>query len=169
MATDKQEQAAKENIKKAQQAWQEMSSKERSRRQPEGSERNKPGTTGEGDYYHVEVRPKSEFVTFRTDDVSHGKGALRVAGQRSSGSWDTQKWLIPKEKAYIDEAGYLKGKDESTKDLLDKLGAVPRREKGDIFKAKPRENIPESKKPTKAQEKARKENIKKAQEARTNK
>lgn len=38
--------------------------------------------------------------------------------------------------------------------------------KGDVFEAKDRPNIPERKKPTAAQTKARLENIKKAQEAR---
>ncbi len=38
MATKKQKQATKENIEKAQETWQEMSSRERSRRQPEKPE-----------------------------------------------------------------------------------------------------------------------------------
>ena len=38
--------------------------------------------------------------------------------------------------------------------------------KADMFEAKPRPNVPEKDKPTEAQKKARKENIKKAQKAR---
>jgi hypothetical protein len=38
--------------------------------------------------------------------------------------------------------------------------------KGDIFEAKDRLNVPESKKPTQAQQRARLENVKKAQQAR---
>jgi len=38
--------------------------------------------------------------------------------------------------------------------------------KADIFKAHPRKNIPERKKPTAAQKRAQRENIHKAQEAR---
>ncbi|KTD22292.1 Uncharacterised protein [Legionella lansingensis] len=93
-------------------------------------------------------------------------GAQRVAGKKSSGSWATQKWLISKDKAYVDEAGYLRGKTEGIKKVLKRLGSVPCRKEKDHFTAKPRENVPEKKKPTKAQQKARQENIKKAQEAR---
>src|SRR4029453_7181576 len=96
MATAKQTQAAKKSIKKAQQAWQGMPSRSRSRAQPEGRTREKPGATGEGEYYHVEVRPKGQFTTFRTHDVGKKGGIQRVAGKRGSGSWDDQKGLVSK-------------------------------------------------------------------------
>lgn len=166
MATKKQTEAAKENIKKAQQTWQNMSPRERAQKQPEGAGRKKPGSMGEGDYYHVEVRPKEEFETFRSHDIGEKGGIIRVAGKRSSGSWSTQKWLISKENAYVDESGYLKGKDADTKNVLRLLGSVPRRKKADVFSAEPRKNVPERKKPTRAQQKARMRNIQKAQEAR---
>ena len=58
-------------------------------------ERAKPGTSGTGKCYHLEVRPRTEFTTFRTQDVGKKGGIQRIAGKRSSGSWDTKKWLIP--------------------------------------------------------------------------
>jgi len=168
MATEKQRQAAKKNIKKAQARWKSMSAGEHSRSQPEGRGRKKPGTTGKGDYYHVEGRPKGEFTTFRTQDVG-GEGHLqRVAGKRSSGSWATTKWLIGKEDAHVED-GKLVGDTRDAKDLIRKLGSRPVQVRGDRFEAKPRRNVPESSKPTAAQQRARRQNIKKAQAARSKK
>jgi hypothetical protein len=168
MATEKQRQAAKKNIKKAQTQWKSMSSSARSKAQPEGRARKKPGTTGEGNYYHVEVRPKDEFTTFRTQDVGEGGHLQRVAGKRSSGSWATVKWLIGKEDAHI-EAGKLVPDTKDAKDLLKKLGSELVRKRGDRFEAKPRRNVPEREKPTAAQQRARRQNIKKAQATRSKK
>lgn len=165
MATEKQRQAARENIKKAQERWKEMSQSEHSRSQPEGRERRKPATTGEGNYYHVEVRPKSEFKTFRTQDVGSKGHIQRVAGKRESGSWATVKWLISKDDAHI-SGGRLVGDTKDAKELLDTLGSSPVHQRGDRFKAKDRRNVPEKEKPTPAQKKARSRNIKKAQAAR---
>ena len=165
MATAKQIAAAKKNIKKAQKAWQEMSHTEHARSQPQGRGRKKPGSTGEGEFYHIEVRPKEEFVTFRNQDVGESGGIERVAGKRQSGSWDTATWLVNKEYAHI-ENGRLVADKKDAKDLFQKLGSTPRHVKGDVFKAKDRPNIPEKAKPTPAQQKARTANIKKAQAAR---
>jgi hypothetical protein len=165
MATAKQRQAARKNIKKAQAAWQSMSSRARSRSQPEGRGRAKPGTTGKGEYYHIEVRPKSEFILFRTQDVGARGGVQRVAGKRGSGSWDTQKWLISKDQAHI-EGGRLVPDTRDAREALKSLGTAPSHISGDRFKAAPRENIPEKKKPTPAQKRARLANIRKAQAAR---
>jgi hypothetical protein len=165
MATAKQRQAARKNIKKAQAAWQNMSSRAHSRSQPEGRGRAKPGTTGKGEYYHIEVRPKSEFSVFRTQDVGKRGGIQRVAGKRGSGSWDTQKWLISKDEAHI-EGGKLVPDTAEAREVLKSLGSVPAHTSGDRFKAAPRENVPEKKKPTPAQQRARLANIRKAQAAR---
>lgn len=54
--------------------------------------RKKPGSGGQGDYYHVEVRDRGDFETFRTQDVGEAGHLQRVAGKRSSGSWATVKW-----------------------------------------------------------------------------
>jgi hypothetical protein len=165
MATAKQRQAARKNIRKARAAWQSMSRTQHSRSQPEGRSRQKPGTTGGGEYYHVAVRPKTEFVSFRTQDVGDPGHIQRVAGKRSSGSWDTVKWLISKEDAHMDH-GRLVPDTAEARDALAKLGSKPVHVRGDMFQAKPRPNVPEREKPTAAQRQARMSNIKKAQAAR---
>lgn len=127
--------------------------------------RKKPGSTGEGQYYHVVVRPKTGFVTFRTQDVG-GPGHLqRVAGKRASGSWDTVTWLISKEDAHVTR-GRLQPDTVAVRDLLNDLGSAPKHLEGDRFEAKPHDNLPEAEKPTPAQKRAAKSNIKKAQAAR---
>jgi hypothetical protein len=165
MATAAQTQAAKKNIKKAQAAWQGMSSRAHAKAQPEGKEREKPGATGKGEYYHIEVRPKGQFSSFRTQDVGEKGGILRVGGKRSSGSWDDQKWLISKQHAHIEE-GKLVPDAEDAHRVLEALGSEPVHIRGDRFKAKPRSNVPEAEKPTLAQRRARQRNIGKAQAAR---
>lgn len=168
MATTKQQAAARENIKKAQAKWQSMSKREHSLAQPEGRKRAKPGSTGEGDYYRIVVRPKEQFTSFRNQDVGKPGGLERISGRRSSGSWATQAWLISKEDAHM-EGDTLVADSEAAKNLLKTLGSTPVHEKGDIFTAKDRRNVPEKDKPTAAQKKAQQENIKKAQAARQKK
>jgi hypothetical protein len=163
MATAKQKKAARKNIKAAQKAWKEMSSRARARAQPEGN-RAKPGTSGSGDYYHIEVRPRSQFKTFRTHDIGDPGGIQRVAGKRSSGSWATQKWLVAKSHAHV-EGGRLVADSKEARKVLRNLGSEVKHLRADRFKAKPRPDIPERKKPTEAQKKARRQNIRKAQAA----
>lgn len=165
MATEAQKTAARKNVKKAQKTWKNMSSRARSRAQPEGRDRERPGAGGEGDFFHIEVRRKSQFTSFRTHDVGERGGIERVAGRRSSGSWDTQKWLISKEHAHKRGDGLVADTDDA-KQVLAQLGSKPKHVSADRFKAKPRSNVPEAQKPTPAQKRARRENIKKAQAAR---
>jgi hypothetical protein len=165
MTTQKQRAAARKNIRKAQAAWRSMSRRQHSRAQPEGRRRTKPGTAGGGEYFHIAVRPKEDFVTFRTQDVGEAGHIQRVAGKRKSGSWDTIKWLISKQDAHIDD-GRLVADTDAAKDALSNLGSTPKHVEGDMFKAKPRRDVPESAKPTPAQKRARRTNIKKAQAAR---
>lgn len=124
--------------------------------------RQTPGSRGQGDYYHVEVRPSDGFVTFRTQDVGDPGHIQRVAGKRESGSWATVKWLIDKDDAHV-SGETLVGDTKDAKDVIKQLGSKPLHKKGDIFEAKPRRNIAERSKPTSAQKKARSQNIKKAQ------
>ena len=168
MATEKQRQAAKKNIKKAQSRWNSMSHRQHAMAQPEGRGRKKPGATGEGNYYHIDVRPKEEFSTFRTQDVGGPGHLLRVSGKRPSGSWSTATWLISKDDAHI-EGDKLVGDTKDAKDLLKNLRTAPVHLSGDRFEAKDRPNTPERSKPTAAQTRARRENIKKAQAARRKK
>jgi hypothetical protein len=165
MATQKQREAAKKNIKKAQAVWKSMSHEEHARAQPQGRQRQEPGTTGEGGYYRIRVRPSDEFVMFRTQDVGDSGHIQRLAGKRQSGSWATQTWLVSKQDAHIHD-GTLVPDSAEARDLFERLGAKPVHVKGDIFRAKDRPNVPEREKPTKAQQRARRENIKKAQAAR---
>ena len=165
MATRSQKAAARENIKKAQQKWQGMTPRQHSLAQPESRMRAKPGTKGEGDYYRIVVRDKSEFTTFRYHDVGDKGHIQRLAGKRSSGSWDTQSWLISKDDAHLDGDQLVPDTADARK-LLATLGSKPRHVKGDVFEAKDRPNIPERAKPTAAQQRARMANIKKAQAAR---
>lgn len=127
--------------------------------------RTKPGSTGQGNFYHIEVRPKTDFRSFRTQDVGRKGGIERVAGKRGSGSWDTQKWLIGKELAHVENGRLVPDSDHARK-VLAELGSKPVHVGGDRFKATPRHNMPESEKPTPAQRRARQQNLQKAHAAR---
>jgi len=126
--------------------------------------RAKPGSRSGGNFFHVEVRPAREFVTFRLQDIGSPGGVERLAGQRATGSWDTQKWLIEKSHAHIDDGKLIADSPEAKK-LLSSLASVPVHLGGDRFRAKPRRDIPEAEKPTPAMRRAQRENIKKAQAA----
>ncbi len=164
--TQAQTQAARKNIKKAQAAWKGMTKRQRTLAQPEGRRRAKPGTTGKGKFYHIEIRPKSQFTSFRIHDVGERGGLERLTGRRSSGSWDTVSWLISKEDAHVDARGHLKITDVKAKSVLKSIRGRIVHVKGDVFKAHPARNVPEREKPTPAMRRAQRANIKKAQRAR---
>ena len=163
MSTKKQVVAAKKNIKKAQAAWKSMTPRQHSLAQPEGRKRKKPGTGGGGHFYRIEIRPKYEFKTFRTQDVGEKGGLERIAGKRSSGSWDTATWLVGKDKAHISKSGELIIDDVKARTMLKQLSGKITHVRGDIFHAHPVKNVPEKAKPTKAMKAAWSKNIKKAQ------
>jgi hypothetical protein len=73
--------------------------------------------------------------------------------------------LISKEDAHVED-GKLVGDTSEAKDLIRKLRTRPVQIRGDRFEAKDRRNVPERSKPTAAQQRARRQNIKKAQVAR---
>jgi len=131
-----------------------------------GKTRRSPGSSGQGEYYHVEVRPGKDFVSYRTQDGGDPGHIQRVAGKRESGSWATVKWLIDKDDAHV-EGDTLVGDTREAKDVLKKLGSKATHKSGDRFEAKPRRNVAEKSKPTTAQKKARSQNIKKAQATRS--
>ena len=131
---------------------------------PKGQARKKPGSGGQGNYYHIEVRD-GDFETFRTQDIGDPGHLQRVGGKRPSGSWTTVKWLVSKEDAHVED-GKLVGDTQEAKDLIRKLRTKPVQIEGDRFEAKGRRNVPERSKPTSAQKRAQGENIKKAQAAR---
>jgi hypothetical protein len=74
-------------------------------------------------------------------------------------------WLISKDDAHIEGDTLIADTDDARR-LIETLGSTPKHVKGDVFEAKDRPNVPESKKPTEAQKRARVENIKKVQLAR---
>lgn len=165
MVTKRQSAAAKKNIKKAQAAWKGMTKRQRTLAQPQGRGRKKPGTTGRGKFYRIEVRPKGDFTAFRVQDVGEKGGLERLAGRRSSGSWDTVSWLISKEDAHVKD-GRLIIDDPKARSVLKSLRGRISQVKGDIFRAHPRKNVPEAAKPTPAMRRAQMANIRKAQAAR---
>jgi len=157
---------ARQNVKKAQARWRAMSHRERARAQPQGRSRKKPGTTGKGRFYRILVRPKDEFVTFRVQDVG-GKGGLeRLAGKRTSGSWDTVSWLVEKKDAKVMPNGQLHITGAKARSVLKNIRGPIMHVKGDIFKSRGERNVPERLKPTPAMRRAQRENIKRAQAAR---
>lgn len=127
--------------------------------------RAKPGSSGGGGFFHIEVRPRTLFVAFRNQDVGSRGGIERIAGRRADGSWATQKWLIGKAHAHLLGDRLIADSADARK-VLNSLGSKPVHLGADRFRAEPHRNIPESKKPTPAQRRAWARNIKKAQAAR---
>lgn len=170
MATRRQTVAARKNIRKAQAKWKGMTKRQHALAQPQGRGRKKPGTTGKGKFYRIEIRPKSAFTSFRIQDVGRKGGLERLAGHRASGSWDTVTWLISKKKAHVSQNGKLVIDDAKDRASLAKaLSGTITHVKGDVFRAHPRKNVPEAAKPTPAMRRAQAANIKKAQRARRRK
>ncbi|MGH2628892.1 MAG: hypothetical protein ACRDHY_19815, partial [Anaerolineales bacterium] len=118
MASAKQVRAAKRSIRKAQ-------------------SRRRPGSPGRGRYYRIEVRPRVDFVSFRTQDVGQPGHIQRVAGRRASGSWATASWLISKSDAHT-KNGRLVADTRAAEGVLQALGSAPVHVNGDRFGARPR-------------------------------
>lgn len=121
------------------------------------SKRAKPGSRGGGRFFHIEVRPSSQFVRFRVQDVGAPGGVERVAGRRATGSWDTAKWLVEKTHAHVED-GRLVPDSAEAEQLFASLGSAPVHVEGDRFHAEPRRDIPESEKPHAAVRTGRKAN-----------
>jgi hypothetical protein len=130
----------RKNVVSVRRAWQHGPSPQRARPRGEGA-RAEPDLRGAGDFYHVQVRPKGAFRVFRTQDVGKRGGIERVAGRRADGSWSTQKWLIGKEHAHVED-GCLVGDTPEARKVLRTLMSTPHRVRGDRFAAKPRSEAP---------------------------
>lgn len=165
MATAKQRTAARRNIKKARTRWMGMSHLARAFAQPQGRGRKKPGAGG-GKYFRIELRPTERFSSYRTQDVGRKGHTKRLAGHRSSGSWTTKSWLVSKKDAHMTGKGRLVIDSKTTRKVLGGIRGPIQHIKADVFKARPRKNVPERLKPTHAMRVAQKRNIKKAQRAR---
>lgn len=132
--------------------------------------RKKPGTGGAGEFYRIDIRPASDFATFRTQDVGKKGGLERVAGKRKSGKWATVTWLVSKKHAHVTPSGRLVIDNAKEKASLAKaISGTITHTKGDLFSAHPAKNVPEKAKPTPAMKRAQSANIKKAQKARAGK
>jgi hypothetical protein len=138
--------------------------KPKARAKPGAKTRAKPGTKGGGRFFHIELRPSGQFVSFRVQDVGRPGGVERVAGRRANGTWETAKWLIEKTHAHLADGKMVADSLEAEK-LLETLGSAPEHIGGDRFRAKPRRDVPEREKPTPAMRRAQAANIKKAQAA----
>ena len=147
---------------------QRQSEKHNRRAQTKKQTRKAPGSSGRGDYYHVEVRPGESFVTFQTQDVGRRGHIQRVAGRRSSGYWTTVKWLIGKEDAHIQDEKLVPD-SKAAKAVIKQLGSQPVRLVGDRFRAKPNRNVSETIQPTSTRGQTQPENIKNTQTARRKK
>jgi hypothetical protein len=127
--------------------------------------RKRPGTGGAGRYFRIEVRPGEKFASYRIQNLGRPGHTKRLAGRRASGTWATKSWLVAKSDAHA-EGKTLVIDDARAKQALAKgLRGPIRHFKGDIFRARPRLDVPESAKPTPAMRRAQKKNIKKAQAA----
>lgn len=98
--------------------------------------RKEPGSTGEGQYFHIIVRPKEELTLFNTRDVGRPGHSLLVLGKSKEGKWLTHKWLINKNDAYINPEGKLQSDDFKVQRILDYCdGCLVHKEK-DIFEVR---------------------------------
>lgn len=112
-------------------------------------------------FYQVEVRPESQFTELRTYDV--GESTQRVAGKKRSGSWATQKWMISKSAAHV-ENGMLIADKPKVRQILTRLpGRVVQRSRST---GRPQVIVPKRLSITPAQRRARQQNMRKAQRAR---
>lgn len=124
--------------------------------------RAKSGASGEGEFYHIEIRPSTGFKTFRTQDVGKPGGLERVAGKRHDGTWDTQKWLISKRLAYV-ENGRLMASSDAARAMFDELGSVPVLVEGDRFQATPKRAVRRNGKRKTPQRRRHQRNVTKAE------
>lgn len=122
---------------------------------PKKNSRAEPGTTGEGEYFRIIVRPKRNYNTFRYHDVGKSGHIQRLAGKTKNGSWNTQAWLISKNDAHI-ESGRLIPDTKDAKELIDRLGSYPVHAEKDIFRAKDVPSSGKSIKPNKSPAKPKK-------------
>ena len=110
------------------------------------------------------MRPGADFSSFRYHDVGRPGHILRLAGHRPSGTWADAAWLIAKRNAHVEE-GKLVGDTPPARQILKTVGPATQA-RSDRVRGRPRRNVPERAKPTRAQLQARSANIRKAQKAR---
>ncbi|MFA6024447.1 MAG: hypothetical protein WC777_04515 [Candidatus Gracilibacteria bacterium] len=72
-----------------------------------------------GHFFHLELRPREDFVLFSVRDIGREGHSFLVLGQFPDGTWATHKWLISKRDAYISDKGELKSEDYLVQEILD--------------------------------------------------
>lgn len=113
------------------------------------------------DFFHIVVRPKSLFSTFRTQDVGEKGGLERLAGKRkTTGRWGTHAWLVHKSMAHVEGHTLAMDHPEAQK-LLRQFTGVPVYVDGTMWEAQEK-NVREVDKPTPAMKTAQKKNVRKA-------
>lgn len=104
--------------------------------------RGESGSVRKGHFFHIEVRPSTEFEAFYTEDVGRkGHSKLVLGKSKEDGKWITHKWLISKEDAYISDHGKVESEDPRIQKILDYLdGDLTHKEK-DTFSARPHRRL----------------------------
>ena len=83
--------------------------------------------------FHIVVKPKGDFVSFRTIEL--GQGLERLEGRRPGSppdTWEIVAWLIDKACAH-NERGRLVADSAAAQAVLDEVGAL-KHVRGDRFK-----------------------------------
>jgi hypothetical protein len=135
----------------------------KSTREPKPRKQQRRATRSE--YYHIEVLPRTDFVSFQTQTVGRRGQIQRVAGQRSSGYWSTVKWLIDKKEAHVQD-NKLVPDTLAARNVMEQLGSEPVRMLGDLFKARPRPSFQREEKSTRPPARTPRESTKKPQTGR---
>jgi hypothetical protein len=89
------------------------------------------GKEGCGDYFYLEVRPRTQYKFFRFHDVGEPGHIQRLAGQKDDGSWEDQGWIISKRDAHM-EHHFLKADSKNAEEILEIYGPAHHVE-ADVF------------------------------------
>jgi hypothetical protein len=112
------------------------------------------GSSHKNGFYHIEVRPKSDFSDFHVQDFGRMSGIERIAGKRHDGLWVTHKWLIRKELAHL-EGVRLVPDSEQAQRVLEQLGPKLIHVGGDVFRIPRQLTVRETKKPVTTRRRAK--------------
>lgn len=100
---------------------------------PERRTKNLENRFEEGTYYRIIMRPRSNFVSVRSETPTGLNKIQQINGKAPNGQWSTQSWLVRKDGARI-ENEVLIGDTKAIRSLLKALNGIVQRTKGDEFK-----------------------------------